>query len=327
MSIDPLAAAFVQDSSSGIMVPTRIRRTIIPYDDLSVLEPPTGYGQLSTDVITTLAVMAAQNGPTPRLVTANQSGQVYTASVLNYITFAASAQNLGDHQLTVQDPSFVGAGASIWIFPKAGSGNQEHGPYIVIPTADPHVIAFNAALVQPVTVGDTVISVPIVGLQGAQNNVALNVGQSVATAGATSLGGGLISGVNDNTTQRAMLVNDQGLPLGGTASLQFLGPTASPPSVTFLASAGFTYVVHSYRAAVAQNAAAAGTWFVQIRDSAGLDVWDDIIGVTATTGSAASVGETDMRAQCGKGKGVTLSLNNNLAANQFATLSLGVYLR
>jgi len=327
MSVDPLTAAFAQDSASGLFLPTRVRRTVIPYDDLSALNPPTGYPQLSTDLITSLSVLVGQNYLTPRLVAVNGVGQIGTATTLNYITFAASTANIGDKQILVQDPSFIGAGAAIWVFPSAAHGGPEHGPYIVSPGGDPHTIAFSSGLINAVLPGDGIISIPLVGLQGAANNTTLNVGQSQGTLGASGPTAGQLFGVQDNTGARALLTYDMGLPLSATVAAEFVGPTASAPSVAFLASAGFSYVVTSIAVCIGQIGANTGMWFVRVTDGAGVEQWVEMVGATAVVGAMQRIAETDLRVACTQGKGVTLALHTTIPANVLCTLSLGVYLR
>lgn len=86
MSVD--AAGFLRDEASGLLVPAvpQARRSVLPWGDLNVVDPPYAWSQISPDLLSTLAVLVAQGIDRPRLLTVDASGALKTSSRVNAVT-------------------------------------------------------------------------------------------------------------------------------------------------------------------------------------------------------------------------------------------------
>lgn len=101
---DPLAAAFAQ-TDSGILYPAQARTEVFPWSDLGALNPPTGYINISHELIAALSVLVGQAQSQPRLIRATEDGSLNVAEVSAAATVLTDVALPGATVLSVLDSS------------------------------------------------------------------------------------------------------------------------------------------------------------------------------------------------------------------------------
>lgn len=169
MAID--LSKFTQDSASGLMVPTLIRRTLIPLDDLDLIDPPRRYSQLAADVMPSLSTLVVQGPTVPRLVRGDDAGRVRTDVEVNASVLIGRSQVAADTQIQVVDPTFFNAGDGFIIIPASGAAII--GPFqIRAPNvAAPGLFDLTGPIGSSVAVGDSARRFPIFALSTFANYV------------------------------------------------------------------------------------------------------------------------------------------------------------
>lgn len=159
------------ETDSGIAVPTRLRTQVIPWEALNALNPPSAQPQVSTDMLSTFAVLVAKGPRAPALVGTDEHSALLVNAEINQHTTVGRAQAAGDGVLMVSDPTFGGPGDVFLVIPQTGAA--AHGPYQVSGKGQDAdgTIHLLFALQQNVSVGDGARRLPLIGISGALNTV------------------------------------------------------------------------------------------------------------------------------------------------------------
>lgn len=327
MSDPSTVAQFTQDQASGLYLPTQTRTQLIPFDDLNILNPPLGYGNLNTDAITALAVLTAQGPTTPRLLSTDSIGQLRVASRNGWVARTVTDMPIGAQTVKVDVGAPVVKSDVCQITFGAPGSQTTLGVFIVDDVQADGTLHFEQNASVDIPIGSTVSQLPQVALSAFDNKVAISPGNIVQILSAVASGTGAVTAFADNSNNRALMVRDAGLPLSATAAQSFNNP--STPSLSFAAQPGFAFVVHSYSVTLATfGASTAQTYAITIQDtsSGGTTRWVDGVALGAGANLQSTAKLSDARIGCAKGAGVSIALNGALPVNMFCALSIGVYL-
>lgn len=100
-------AGFEVDGASGLLLPTRSRKTLFPWDDLSALDPPSDYQSLSSEIMLALTAISGQFGTGARLIKANDQGALCTATRIGWVARTVVDMPAGTFQVRVDDASLI----------------------------------------------------------------------------------------------------------------------------------------------------------------------------------------------------------------------------
>lgn len=327
MSDPSSVAQFTQDQASGLYLPTQTRTNLIPFDDLQILNPPTGWGNLNTDAITALAILTAQGPTTPRLLSTDSIGQLRVASRNGWVARTVTDMPIGSQSVRVDVGAPVVKSDVCQITFGAPGSQTTLGIFIVDDVQPDGTLHFEENASVDIPIGSTVSQLPQVALSSFSNKVVLSPGNIVQILGAVASGQGGATEYADNSNNRAVMVRDAGLPLSATAAQAFNNP--STPLLSFAAQPGFAFVVHSYSVTLATfGASTAQTYSITVQDtsSGGTTRWVDGVAVGAAANLQSTAKMTDARIGCAKGAGCSIFLNGPLPVNMFCAMSFGVYL-
>lgn len=289
-------------TDSGILVPTKLRTQVIPWETLKALNPPQDQPQVSTDMLSAFAVLVAQGPRAPALLGTDEHSSLLVNAEINQHTTVGRPQAIGDHVVMVSDPTFGGAGDVFLVIP--ASGAAAHGPYQVSGQGQDSdgTIHLLFGLQANVAVGDGARRLPLVGLSGALNTVQLN---------------------NTSANPISVLPVKTSLPYDVSGTLSGSGTITNPFSslLTLIA-----YTVVAWQNA-APGAAYSGT--VTFTDAIGGQlVWKTAFGVEAVGGRAFVDSVSGLAAPLtGAGDGLTVTVNPVPGAGQNITITVGLSAR
>lgn len=277
-------------TDSGILVPTRLRGQVIPWQALNALNPPVNQPQVSTDLISTFAVLVAQGPRAPALIGTDEHSALLVNAEINQHTTVGRTQISGDQVLMVTDPTFGGAGDVFLVIP--ASGASTHGPYQVSGAGQDSdgTMHLTFGLSQSVAVGDGVRRLPLIGISGALNTVVV-------------------------------------APLLGYAQTLGVSFTNSAASIVFSASPPFAWVLRAYSVSVRSSAAVAYGSDVTFKDGLGSEIWADGISIPATLGASDHAGRNSMSSKASTNSSLTMALSTNPPASVLVTLAMSADLQ
>lgn len=115
--------SIIQANSGGVGSNPLSRRQIIPYDDLQALNTPGALNSLSNDVVTTLAILAAQGPKAPRLLSCDDQGRARVQAANASITQLTAPLAALATTATVKDSSAFYVGQAVTLAANDGTGN------------------------------------------------------------------------------------------------------------------------------------------------------------------------------------------------------------
>jgi hypothetical protein len=262
-------ADIIRANSPGIVLPTSARRQVVPYDDMQALDPPVDLPQIGTDLLTTLAVLAAQGPDKPRLMSADTNGALIVNSQINQVTTFIAPFTGGQLTAQVKDTTGFAPGTRVTMISQS-FGGAVCTAITVTSVIAPHTLNFFATCTgQNFVVGDYVIGHPRTDVETVINPVRLG-GDQVNTAI------GVVGTPTDNvmitTTvkgHRRLATDDiRSWDGGGTIAI----PNGGTASITLPAlGAGFMWVL-AFASVFFFNGGAAGT-------GPTIRIWDGLSGV------------------------------------------------
>lgn len=289
-------------TDSGILVPTRLRTQVIPWDALGALSPPVNQPQVSTDLLSTLSVLVAKGPRAPALVGTDEHSALLVNAEINQHTTVGRPQSVGDHVLMVSDPTFGGPGDVFLVIP--ASGAAAHGPYQVSGQGQDSdgTMHLLFGLQSNTAVGDGARRLPLIGISSALNSIQLN---------------------NSSANPVSVLPVKTSLPYDVIGTLAGSGTITNPFS-SLLTLIAYTVVA---RQAAAPGAAYVGT--VTFTDAIGGQlVWETAFGVEAVGGRAFVDSVTGLAAPLtGAGDGLTVTVNPVPGVGQSITITCGLSAR
>lgn len=289
-------------TDSGILVPTKLRTQVIPWETLKALNPPQDQPQVSTDMLSAFAVLVAQGPRAPALVGTDEHSALLVNAEINQHTTVGRPQAIGDHVLMVSDPTYGGAGDVFLVIP--ASGAAAHGPYQVSGAGQDSdgTIHLLFGLQANVAVGDGVRRLPLIGISSALNTIQLT---------------------NSSANPVSVLPVKTSLPYDVVGTLAGSGTITNPFSSLLTLVA---YTVHAF-----QFGAPGAAWsgHVTFTDAIGGQlVWETGFGVPAVGGQAFIDSVTGLAAPLtGAGDGLTVTVSPAPGANQGIQITVGLSAR
>lgn len=322
MSVDALSA-FEQDSGSGLFVPRAVYSPI-PWSDLQATDIPLTQPQVSSDLISSLAIGVAQGPTGAKLLRATSYGSQHVAAQVSANTFATSAANIGDREFTLQDPTWLATNPWFAMI----SAGFIHGPYlgIVAPNqSDIHrVHILNAGLSEPVSIGDIMYTVPFVMVQGpgsaitVQNQdyqTGLQLGASAFTFPRSAYGAvdsaGTVAGIQRTFPMPGQNYN----------SAQYSAGTT--PSVNLPAVSNFGYHIRGISCTIWNTAATSYQTLLSITNATISQVlWTEVMVIPAVANSKDRVADSNLPVSVVHNTNVTIAFSQVIPANVFAALTV-----
>lgn len=305
---------------------TEARTLVLPYDDLRILAPPERNLAVSPDLISALSVLVAQGPVKPSLLHADTVGNLLTSTRNGWVARTVTDMPAGSSQVMV-DSTRQMALSDVCQLTFGTIGNQTTLGTLIIDGIFPDgTIHFENNVAQDVPIGSIVMQIPATFITSFQSPVPITPPTTFATLGAASAPNQNAFTVHDNAGIFYLAVRDAGLPLAASNGAAFIAPAT--PGLTFAATPAFAFVVNQWSACIgAGGGGTAQIVTVSIDEvgTGGVNLWKETIGVDAVAGRVMRAGAENCRIASRKGFGVSISFNAALAANNFASLSLGVY--
>jgi hypothetical protein len=111
--IDPAVESLFSQDDSGLLIPTKIRRAIHPWDELKVLNPPEEYLTVNPNLLSALSILVAQNNNKPTMLNADFMHGLRTATRISPAVNVVAIPNDGIFTITVDDASGLVAGDQV----------------------------------------------------------------------------------------------------------------------------------------------------------------------------------------------------------------------
>lgn len=324
MSISPELSDQLRSGSSDSA--TQARRLILPYDDLQILAPPERNLNVSADLLSALSVLVAQGPDKPRLLTSDVEGFLRVAGRLNVVTQLVAGFSGVATTLLVKDSTGIFPGDHISLVSSSVPG-QTCVDVVVNSIPDGQTIKVNGTCAgQTWSVGDSVVGEQVVNIRQIFEAVRVAAGGQVQILGASAGTDNSLEIALDNQGLRALIVRDGGLPTSASSGAFFNAGVT--PSLSFAPVAGRSYIVHAYNATIGTTVATglAESALITEVGAGGNTLWADALAIPAVANSSAGARLGNCRIATRQGFGVQIAMNNVLAAGQFATLALAVYL-
>lgn len=191
MSSPDTTALFKQDAESGLFLPPMFRRTVLPYADMGVLNPPTGYWNFSSDFLSAFAVLVAQAADRPRLLAADLLGNLRTSGRLNQVTQTTTLWPAGTTVVKVLDPQILARADAFSVTFGPINAQQTLANLVVADVQPDGTVTVQTPLTVDVPIGAIVAVVPAVNIYFAGNTVQVS---SLNPTG-TAIGQATVSGV------------------------------------------------------------------------------------------------------------------------------------
>lgn len=181
-----LPPGFAIDAASGFALPTRTRRSVLPFEDLNVTDPPLDFPTVATELISALSVLVAQGTGGPRLLKATDNGQLLIAGLHTPSTVLTAPKAPADTTITVADSTGFAPGTVFQLVPVPGPGVDCNGITTLSVPDSTHIQATDNMCGLAYAIGTAVIATQVVILGNQLTNVLLGLDQVVTFPGGTS---------------------------------------------------------------------------------------------------------------------------------------------